>query len=345
VRALVKDEPGFGLKLKNVPEPVVGPGEVLLRPYSCGICGSDLSKYQWREHQQNLRLPIVIGHEFAGVVEAVGEGVTDVRLGDRVAVEPFTPCQECYLCRTGSGNLCQKATNLGTHRDGAMAELVTVPARSLLPIGPGVSGDMGAMLEPLAVAVHTMNRSGIRPGESVCIIGPGPIGLLHLLVFKATASRVTVVGTESDAHRLEIARRLGADVVLSNGEPKWKESARGVLGDAPGYDIVVESAGHPDALLAALDLTRPGGRTVVTGSFNEVTPLKPHSMLKHREVTMIGSKGRHREDWMEAIRLVESKAVDPMSLVDLQVPLSDAVAGFEAAADRRAMKVLVQIAP
>jgi 2-desacetyl-2-hydroxyethyl bacteriochlorophyllide A dehydrogenase len=347
VLAVVKESPTVGLVVKQVNSPRPGPGDVLVRPFSCGICGSDLSKFRWREHQSNnVTLPMVLGHEFAGEVVELGPEVSGVRVGDRVAVEPFISCGHCYLCRLGEQRLCKSHVNLGSHRDGGLAELVSVPATNIIPIGPDMTATEGAMLEPLAVGVHAAWRSGIQPGESVCVVGPGPIGLLTLAVMRLRgAGPAVIAGTPADQGRLELAASMGADATFDVSRDGWTEQARALCGESPGFDVVVEAAGAPAALLDAFDLVRPGGRVVIAGSFDDVTPIKPYSMIKNDEVTVIGSKGRTRSDWLRAISLVQSGAVDVTRIVDTRVSLADALKGFDAAMNGGATKVLIEVTP
>jgi threonine dehydrogenase-like Zn-dependent dehydrogenase len=250
MRALVKTEAGTGMTLQDVPVPEPGPGEVRLRVKSVGIDGGvEQLIYDWHpsKHFYEEHLPQIFGHEFSGVVDAVGQGVTTVDGGERVAVEPAIVCGECRNCRAGERSLClspdRRAIGLSPDVDGALAEYVVVPEETLYPFDDGLSFDVGTFLELVGLGVHGVENSGLEPGDSVAITGPGSAGLGTLIAARAAgATPVAVLGAEVDAaSRLPVAEELGADRTLVTGEADLDEPV----------DVFFEASGAPAALEAA----------------------------------------------------------------------------------------------
>lgn len=204
-------EPGEA-GLRELPKPDPAPGEVLLRVAACGVCGSDLHAYRSDPGYEWMEPPTILGHEFAGTVEAVGDGVEEVRSGDRVVVVAIQGCGRCETCLLGSTHLCPRRQIIGLNYDGGMSEHVVVAERHLVRVPDGVDLELAALAEPLSVAIHAvLVRSAIRPGHTVVVTGPGPIGLLCGVLARLSGGEVLMVGTGSDAAvRLPAAERLGS---------------------------------------------------------------------------------------------------------------------------------------
>src|SRR6266571_3454317 len=200
--------PAYGeLEVREVPEPIPGPGEVLVRVGACGICGSELGSFAARSPRRVP--PLVMGHEFAGTVVALGEGTVGVREGDRVVVNSLVHCGACDLCRRGSTHLCRNRQIFGMNRPGAFAERVAVPAAIVYPMPAAMSAVQGALVEPLANGIHVVSLASRNPMESVVVIGAGPIGLMCLqAALRKGAERVGV--SEPNPERRAVARMLGA---------------------------------------------------------------------------------------------------------------------------------------
>ncbi|MBW2638186.1 MAG: alcohol dehydrogenase catalytic domain-containing protein, partial [Deltaproteobacteria bacterium] len=214
------------IRIENIPEPSVGAGQVKIRIEACGICGSDLHEYASgpfiipaRPHPLTGREggPIILGHEFSGEVAEVGEGVTKVQPGDRVTVNPLIYCGECHYCRKGNHLLCSKLATVGFAWDGAFAEYGVFPEYSILKLPDSVTYEMGACVEPLAVAVHAVNRSGLKIGDNVVVIGAGPIGLLVQQACKVAGAGKVFVSEPMKA-RIKTAEKMGANAVLNPAE-------------------------------------------------------------------------------------------------------------------------------
>ncbi|ETK37214.1 zinc-binding dehydrogenase [Microbispora sp. ATCC PTA-5024] len=321
------------LRLHHEPTPVPGPGESLVRVTAVGLCGSDLHWYtEGGIGDATLRRPLVVGHEFAGVIEG------GPRAGTRVAVDPAIPCGVCATCRTGWHNLCPDVRFAGHGMlDGALRELMAWPDDLLHPLPDALSDADGAMLEPLGVALHAADLGHLKLGAPVAVIGCGPIGLL-LVQLARLAGASTVVAVDPLPHRREAALRLGADHALTpgNATPEvWEELA------GPGAEVAFEAAGNDDAVLTSLAAARPGGRVVLAGIPDDDRTSFPASLARRKGLTLALVR-RMNATYPRAARLVESGRIDVSSLVTERFPLSRAEQAFAAAVSRRGLKVVVE---
>jgi L-iditol 2-dehydrogenase len=331
------------LRVDDVPEP--GPpeaGEVLLRVTAVGICGSDLHYY--REGSlggDNVDAPLVLGHEFAGRVEAVGPGV-ELPVGTRVAVEPGRACGRCELCEQGHPNLCRHVQFCGAPPfDGACCEWMRYPARLLFPLPDAISDAEGAALEPLGIGLHTLALAKLQPGETVAILGGGSIGLLLTQLCRVAGASVIFV-TEPVAHRREAARRFGATDVL---DPSCEDVVEHVmhLTMGRGVDLALEAAGAPESSAQAAAVTRPGGRVVLVGIPADDRLVLSHAVARRRGLTIKFAR-RMKHTYPRAISLVASGAIDLKSYITHRYPLDCAAEAFHTAdtyADG-ALKVVIE---
>lgn len=238
--------------VREEPDPAPGPGEVLVRVAFAGVCGTDRHLLRG---EFTGKPPVILGHEFAGTVEALGEGVTTHRVGDRVACDPNIACGACEPCRKGRVNLCENLVAVGVHRDGGFATFCAVPAHRALPLPEGLSLRDAALSEPLACCLHALDVGAPRPGERVTVLGGGVIGLLCVQLARLAGAEVLLV-TRS-AGRRRIAEGLGAATAASSEEAA---KAR-----PQGADLVLECAGAPETVAQAPKLAARGGRVVVLG--------------------------------------------------------------------------------
>ena len=312
-----------------------GSDDVRIRVTTAGLCGTD---YRIWTGERTVAYPRVMGHEFVGRVAAVGARVDTLAVGDRVVVEPNYSCGRCPLCREGNRNLCLSRTAIGIDVNGGFAEEVSIPARCCWRIPVGVS-DLDAMLtEPLAVVVRAVDRGAPRPGETAAVIGVGNLGLLALQVVRARGARVLAVART--AARLPLARTLGADAVHAAADGRPAAAARAFSG-REGIDLVVETAGTPEAVAHALELVRPGGRVVLTGLPHEPTPVAFFSVVR-REVTITGSM-IYQDEFPSALELVAGGQVRTGPLVTHRFPLADIDAAFTAHRDPASIKVALVV--
>jgi L-iditol 2-dehydrogenase len=319
------------LRLQDEAEPALRPGEVLVRVGAVGICGSDLHWFQEGGiGGAILERPLVLGHEFAGTTAD----------GQAVAVEPAISCQTCRPCADGHPNLCE-AVRFAGHgsEDGALREWVTWPAACLIPLPPGLSLVDGALLEPLGVAIHAIDLAHVRVGMTVGVFGCGPIGLLALQVARAAgAARLVATDRAACAHRLDAARRLGAEVYEADGGREG-----GAIRDATqgGVDVAIEAAGENEAIDAAVEALRPGGRLAIAGIPSGARLSFAASPARRKGLTFALVR-RMKRAYPRAIALVERGAVDLRPLVTHRFRLAECQAAFEAAVSRVGLKVIIE---
>lgn len=332
------------LRYEDVSEPSPGPGQVKVKVSLAGICGTDLKEYEAGPGMIAVdKVPLTLGHEFAGRVVEVGKGVTNFKVGARVTGVGYWFCGECFFCKRAMYNICLKAGFTGLTVDGCMAEYVVIPSYSVYKLPDSVSDELGALVEPLAVAIHAVRQGNVRPGDTVAIVGSGTIGLCVLLAAKAAgASEVYVV--DKIKRRGEIALAMGATAFINpdDGDPV-KQVAN--LTEGLGVDISFECVGHPDTPQLSVDLARKGGTTVIVGVFDKPSSFHFHSVMFNQK-TIVGSP-IYVHEAKTAIALLADKRIDPSRLITSKVPLKDAVAkGFEELVNRKEenIKVLLQIA-
>lgn len=322
------------LRVETAPTPEPMPGEVLVRVGMAGLCGTD---YRIWTGDRPVRYPRVLGHELVGRVEGMGEGVSGVSPGDRVAIEPNYSCGACPLCREGNRNLCLSRTAVGIDVDGGFAEWVRVPVRCCWPAPTGIADDDLLVTEPLAVVVRAVARGAVEPGECAAVVGAGTLGLLALQVLRGRGARVLVVSRSS--RRFALARELGAAATHALTDGALEAPARAFSG-REGVDVVVETAGTADAVTHALSLVRPGGRVVLTGLPHEPTPVAFFSVVR-REVTLTGSM-IYQDEFAEAMRLVAAGTVRTRPLVTHRFELDAIGQAFAAHRQPDSIKVAIR---
>ena len=344
MRALIKTGPGAGnLEVLETSPPVPGPGEALVRIGPSGLCGTDLLLYDgsYRGRNRPVPCPLIVGHEASGEVVELGPATAWPPPGTRVGIEAVTGCGHCYHCLRGRYNLCQDWHHIGLTRAGVLAELVVVPAASLLPLPDDVTLESAAFLEPLATAVHTLERARPAPGTSAAIVGPGPLGCLHLQVLQAAgAGPIVVYGQPGDETRLALAASLGADVFLGDRRGIAAHAQR-VTGGI-GFGLSIESGGTSSAIQSALDIVAGHGTLVSLGIIG-TTDIDVLQVMR-KDLTWIGVVASVRRHFADAIALIHAGTVRPEALITHRLPLGDALAGFHALRQREAVKVMFSVA-
>jgi len=284
MKAVIFRAPGE-LVLDDLPMPSPGPGEIRLRPQAVGICGTDT--HILRGEFPAAR-PVVLGHEIAGVVEALGAGVKGLNEGDIVTIEPHAYCTSCRYCRAGQEHLCLEKRAFGVHLNGGLEEAVVVPARTAYRLPKGFDARLGCLAEPAACCIHGMDRLAPRSGAPLLVIGAGPAGLI-LTRLARLAGAAPLVVSEPDPARRAAALTFGADLALDPKDPTFREHAMDIT-NGHGFDSIVEAAGTPATLELAIDLAARGGRILVFG----VAPMQATATIRPfdifvRELTLIGS--------------------------------------------------------
>ncbi|MFT7835273.1 L-threonine 3-dehydrogenase [Saccharothrix sp. BKS2] len=263
MKALVKATAGPGLSLTDVPDPIPGPGDVVVRVLRTGICGTDLHIDSWDDWAaHNVHAPLVLGHEFVGEVVETGPAVTGVAVGDLVSGEGHLVCGACRNCKAGRRHLCANTRGLGVHRDGAFAQYVVLPEENAWVHRAPVDLDVAAIFDPFGNAVHTALSFPVL-GEDVLITGAGPIGIMAAAVAKHAGARNVVI-TDVSEHRLELAREVGVDLALNVAERTVSE-AQSELGMSEGFDVGMEMSGRPIALQEMIGNMAHGGRIAMLG--------------------------------------------------------------------------------
>ncbi len=342
MEAIVKYASGPGhVELRDVPEPAPGPGQVKVEVKAAGVCGSDLHIYH-DEIAIAIEPPVVMGHEFAGVIVEVGDGVMDWRAGDRVTCETTaTACGICLQCRLGRYNLCADRDVVGYAFDGCFAQYCVVNERQLHRLPETVGFVAGALSEPLACCVHAvLELTTISPGDVVVLTGPGTIGLLCLQLVKAGGGVAVMCGTSPDAGRLALARRLGADRTV-NVEV---ENAMRLIQDLTagrGADVFLECAGAPAAARLGLDVTRRGGQYTQVGLFPGPFELA-FDRIAYKELRVTGSLGQRWTSWQRALALLGRGQVDTESLVSHVLPLAEWREAFRLVEEGEGLKIVLE---
>jgi 2-desacetyl-2-hydroxyethyl bacteriochlorophyllide A dehydrogenase len=312
-----------------------GADEVIVRVRMAGLCGTDFRIWSG---DRPVAYPRVMGHELIGTVAQVGRDVTRVRAGDRVAVEPNYSCGRCPLCREGNRNLCLRRTAIGIDVDGGFAELVRIPERCCWPLAGDVTDGDVVVVEPLAVVLRAVDRGAVRAGETAAVLGAGTLGLLAAQLLRLRGARVLVVSRT--ARRFALARRHGVEGCHALSDGPLSEAARAFSG-REGVDLVVETAGTPEAVEQAVELVRPGGRIVLTGLPHAPSALSFFTVVR-RELTLLGSM-IYQDEFPEALRLLESGRIRGAELITHRFPLEDLEKAFEAHRDPASIKVAVTI--
>ena len=327
------------LELREFDLPRPGPGQVLVRVRATALCTWEQRTYAGI---QDIKTPFVGGHESAGVVAAVGDGVASARVGDHVSLGPVA-CDECHFCRRGFPARCEN--NLGRFTlDGAwgpwgLAEFKLVPARAAFRVPDDLNFAEASLCEPISCVVHSVRALQPELGDDVVIIGAGPMGLLNLLVLKQRGVRVIVC--ELDAGRRQKARSLGADVVLEPSEGEFVEQVRG-LTEGRGADALVAAVGSAAVDTLAFEMVAKTGKVVLFASAHPSFGLGvDHNLIHKSEVDVLGVEGKSVQDFFIAVRLVSHRLIDVRPLIDREVPLSDLRRAFELAIRPDTYRIIV----
>ncbi|MFB2585746.1 2,3-butanediol dehydrogenase [Herbiconiux liukaitaii] len=338
------------IRVEEIADPTgPGPGEVLLRPFWCGVCGTDLHEYAMgpivipsTPHPLNgSTAPQILGHEFSAEVLEIGAGVRSVKVGDRVSVMPLLSCGECYFCRRGLNHLCQRMACIGlSYAWGGIAELAVVPASHVSVLPDSMTDLQGALVEPGAVAAYGVDTAKVRPGDTVLITGAGPIGALAALYSSSIGANVFI--SEVNPFRAELARGLDVGEVLdptSIDVPAYLKDATGGV----GVDAVVECSGNERALQAAIASVRSAGHIAQTGLHTKAASIDPMVLSEH-DITLAGTWCYPVTDWPRIIDLIARGRYPVEKVVTSQITMGDVVAGFDTLLSPRGdqVKVLIQ---
>jgi len=343
MKAIIKATQEAGsLEVRELTTPKPGRGEVLVKMKAAGICYSDVmiltNKYKGRVP---VPIPMIMGHEGAGVVAEVGEGVEHVKAGDKVGLNPLWGCGQCVNCLNGYPNMCMQWRHLGITCDGTFAEYRVVPAFVVYKLPESISLIDAAFLEPISLTVRTLDHVKPRLGDTVAIIGPGSIGMFHLQAFKSAGASITIViGLDQDARRFEIAKKLRADHIINGSREDVEKRVKDIT-NGLGADIVVETANHPSTVPLAINLAATRGRVVLFGLYPEAT-MSPLTFLRSG-LTMAGDVAVLPSQFLRAIRWVEYKKVLAEPMITKRFKLEQAKEAFEAFHQGELVKVAFEM--
>jgi threonine 3-dehydrogenase len=346
MRAVVKTTAGVGLSVESVPKPAVGPADVLIRVHAAGVCGTDLHIWEWDRWASNrMKPPVVVGHEFAGEIVELGpeaERAGILQTGELVTAEGHIVCGHCLQCRTGNAHLCRRTRIIGVDRDGAFADFIAMPAGNVIKLH-GIPVEVGAIMDPVGNAVHTVLEGVEVPGSTVFVLGCGPIGCFAVGVARAAGASV-VVASDLNDRRLELARQMGAHLTLN---PSRDDVVARVLEatHGNGADLVCEMSGHPAGHAQAFQAARLGGRVNLLGTPSRSSEIDFAHDVIFKGLTLYGVTGRKMySTWNTMGRLIRSGQLDPKPVVTHRFPLERIADAIAVIKNGEAGKVILEIA-
>lgn len=335
------------LRVDQVPVPVSGPGEMLVKVQSASICGTDLRIWHGNHRMYPAGTVRIPGHEIVGTIAEVAAGIMDYRVGQRVFCAPNTGCGHCRECIRGHNNLCANYEALGVTVDGGFAEFVRISAKSVqqgnvIPVADGVDSAVAALLEPFACVVRGQNALSIRPGDSVLVMGAGPIGVMHLKLAKARGAASVIVSEPLDDRRAQAAS-MGADVVIDPAKQDLSAAVRQATGGR-GADVVIVAAPAHAAQEAAIQVAGIGARVSFFGGLPKDRPNVniDSNAIHYKELVITGTTACSTADCWQAADIVAAGLVDLSAMISRRFPLAEASLAFAAAEDRASLKVVLE---
>ena len=338
MKALVKAEAKPGLWLRDVPAPVTGINDVLIRVHKTGICGTDLHIYKWDAWaQKTIPVPMVVGHEFVGEVVEIGSNVNDFQAGDIVSAEGHVVCGRCRNCLAGRRHLCADTQGIGVNRAGAFAEFIAVPMTNVWHHKPDIDREVASIFDPFGNAVHTALSFDVL-GEDVLITGAGPIGIMAATVVKHAGARHVVI-TDVNDYRLALAKQMGA-TVAHNVKTGSLADVQKQLGMREGFDVGLEMSGNPAALRDMIDAMAHGGKIAMLGIPSEHIAIDWNKVVFNM-LTIKGIYGREMyETWYKMSVMLES-GLDIRPVITHRFHFTDFEKGFEAMLSGQSGKVIL----
>jgi threonine 3-dehydrogenase len=346
MRALVKETAGPGIVLREVPVPVCGPSEALIRVHHAGVCGTDLHIWEWDSWaSQRLKPPVIVGHEFAGAITKLGSEAGAAGLlavGDLVTAEGHIVCGHCLQCRLGAAHLCRRTQIIGVDRHGAFADYIVMPASNVMKLD-GIPTEIGAIMDPMGNAVHTVLEAEV-PGSTVLVLGCGPIGCFAIGVARAAGASL-VIASDLNPKRLELARAMGAQVTLNPQSDDVVARVRELTG-GDGVDLVCEMSGHPSGHAQALAAARMGGRVNLLGTPSRTTEVDFARDIIFKGLTLYGVTGRKMyQTWHQMLRFLRAGQVNPRPVITHRFPLEQIADAIQVIKDGQAGKVILEVGP
>lgn len=343
MKAAVLQAPNV-LRLSEIATPQAAPGELVLRVRAATVCGTDLRILTGRK-TKGVRFPSVIGHEFAGEVVQAGQGVTGFVTGDRVCMDPVIPCLACAYCKSGNENVCLHRQAMGYEFDGAFAEYIRIPAIALAAgnvfrMPAGMSFEAAALAEPLACCINGQRNAAVGVGDTVVILGAGPIGLMHAALARLSGA-VQVIVSEPNAARRKAAADRGVDHVCDPAAGSVEQFVKARTGGL-GADVAILAIGVPQLANEALSLVRKAGRVNLFAGFSAGdTANIDVNLIHYNELVVTGASALRRRDYEMAMNMLAAGQIDANSLITHRFEVSDSLAAFDEAGSGKALKVAI----
>ncbi len=322
MKAIRKSQAAEGFEYLSVDKPVPGPKEVLIKVTLASVCGTDFHITNWDEWSANrIKPPLVYGHEFCGVIEAVGEKVFGLKAGDYVSAEMHLPCGHCLQCQQGHKHICENVKIFGIDLPGCFAEYIKIPAKQVVKLPPSIKPEYGALLDSLGNSVHAVSKADVS-GKTVHVVGCGPLGLFAIVVAKAMGA-LKVYASDVSPFRLDLAEKAGADAVLAADKVKVSNELK-ALTKGPGVDVVLEMSGSPMAINDALRGMKLGGTAVMMGIPKGSVELDLSQDIIFKEARVIGVNGRQIfQTWLLMLDLMAAGKLDLDFIITHELPLSE----------------------
>jgi threonine 3-dehydrogenase len=338
MKALVKKERRPGIWLDEIPEPKVGPNDVLIKIAKTAICGTDMHIFKWDAWaQKTIPVPMAVGHEYYGHIVEVGSEVAGFKAGDRVSGEGHITCGYCRNCRAGRRHLCRNTVGVGVNRPGAFAEYLAIPAGNAFKLSPAISDDVASILDPFGNATHTALAFNMV-GEDVLITGAGPIGIMAVAIARFVGARHVVI-TDVNDYRLGLARKMGASRAINISRESLDQTMKD-LDMQEGFDVGLEMSGNPAALRELLRTMHHGGSVAILGIPPEDTAIDWNQVI-FKGLTLKGIYGREMfETWYKMQSLLQSGlSLDP--IITHHFAIADYLKGFETMGSGESGKVIL----
>lgn len=338
MKALLKKDPKKGIWLENIAEPLCGTNEVKIKITHTSICGTDLHIFEWDDWaQRTIKTPIIIGHEFCGVVSEIGEGVSHYKIGDRVSGEGHITCGNCRNCRAGKKHLCQKTLGIGVHKDGAFAEYLVIPESNVWRVHNDISSEIASFFDPYGNAVHAA-LSYEMAGEDVLITGAGPIGIMSVAICKFVGARNIVI-TDTNDYRLALARNAGATKTINVKNNNIADCYED-LNITNGFDIGLEMSGNSDAFNDLIKNMYNGGKVALLGLLSKNTQINWDDVI-FKGLNIKGIYGREMfETWYKMTQMLRS-GLDISKVLTHKFSIDDYEAAFDVVQSGKCGKVVL----
>lgn len=341
MKALVKPAPGRGLALEDRSKPTIGDHDVLIRIKKTGVCGTDVNIFKWGDWSEHrVKPPLIIGHEFMGVVEAVGASVDNVKPGEIVSGEGHIGCGHCFFCRTGQGHICREMQIIGVDRTGCFAEYFAFPAANIWKVLPEIPSDFAAIYDPFGNAMHTVMAQSVA-GKSVAVMGVGSIGLMACKI-ASVAGALSVIAIDPQENKRRMALAYGATAAFDPTQNGWKGDLLKHTRENSGVDVVLEMSGSRPGIHDTFEIVRPGGEVALLGIPPADVSLNLSDAIIFRSVTVRGINGRLMfETWYQCERFLLERKVDLEPLITHRLSYREYERAFEVLERGEAIKVIL----